>query len=93
MTLKSLDGKEMPAIKVFSAAIKFLREHLLETLEKRATGVRETDIQWVLTVPAIWDDKAKAFMRRAAENVRHQGWQSLQILKSFKIGPVLNGIK
>jgi hypothetical protein len=28
-------------------------------------------IQWVLTVPAIWSDKAKHFMRRAAEKVMH----------------------
>lgn len=65
--IKSTDGKEMKAIDVFSAAINFLRGHLLDTLEKRATGVRETDIQWVLTVPAIWDDAAKQFMRVAAE--------------------------
>lgn len=28
----------------------------------------ESDIQWVLTVPAIWDDAAKQFMREAAQN-------------------------
>lgn len=70
--VKSTDGKEMVAIDVFSAAIRFLRGHLLDTLEKRATGVRETDIQWVLTVPAIWDDAAKQFMREAAENVSYR---------------------
>lgn len=26
-------------------------------------------IQWVLTVPPIWDDKAKLFMRNAAQEV------------------------
>lgn len=70
--IKSTDGKEMKAIDVFSAAINFLRGHLLDTLEKRATGVRETDIQWVLTVPAIWDDAAKQFMRVAAEKVSYR---------------------
>ena len=29
------------------------------------------DIQWVLTVPAIWTPKAKQFMREAAYEVRH----------------------
>lgn len=70
--IKSTDGKEMTAIHVFSAAIKFLRGRLLDILEKRATGVRETDIQWVLTVPAIWDDAAKQFMRVAAEKVSNR---------------------
>ena len=28
------------------------------------------DIQWVLTVPAIWTPKAKQFMRNAAYEVR-----------------------
>ncbi|XP_062620274.1 heat shock 70 kDa protein 12B-like [Saccostrea cucullata] len=56
----------MVALDVFSAAIKFLRRHLLHTLEQRAAGIRETDIGWVLTVPAIWDDLARQFMREAA---------------------------
>lgn len=64
------DGKKMVAIDVFSAAIKFLRDHLLETLNKQASGVRETNIQWVLMVPAFWDDAAKLFTRKAAEKVR-----------------------
>ena len=29
------------------------------------------DIQWVLTVPAIWTPKAKQFMREAAYEVSH----------------------
>jgi hypothetical protein len=31
--------------------------------------VVETDIHWVLTVPAIWKDNAKQFMREAAQQV------------------------
>lgn len=30
----------------------------------------ETDLQWVITVPAIWDLRAKQFMRDAAKKVR-----------------------
>ena len=29
----------------------------------------DEEIHWVITVPAIWDDAAKSFMRRAAEEV------------------------
>jgi len=35
----------------------------------RGTQVKERDISWVLTVPAIWSDGSKQFMREAAEMV------------------------
>ena len=31
--------------------------------------IRPCDINWVLTVPAIWSDAAKQFMREAAVEV------------------------
>lgn len=47
-----------------------MREHLLKTLEnKLANTILMDDIQFVLTVPAIWDDTAKMFMREAAVQV------------------------
>lgn len=61
----------MLAVDVFSAAIKFFMSHLLDDLEKKNCGVDwETDIQWVLIVPAIWNDVAKHFMRESAEKVK-----------------------
>jgi len=33
-------------------------------------GFQPDEIHWVLTVPAIWNDAAKQFMREAAEAVR-----------------------
>lgn len=65
--LKTDQGLELEAITVFSLSINYLKDHLLATLEKRGTGVVNKDIQWVLTVPAIWNDTAKQFMREAAE--------------------------
>ncbi|XP_053391614.1 heat shock 70 kDa protein 12B-like [Mercenaria mercenaria] len=62
------DQKEgMPAIDVFSAAIKYLKDHLLKRLKDRVGELRATDIHWVLTVPAIWHDGAKQFMKEAAK--------------------------
>ncbi|KAK3099628.1 hypothetical protein FSP39_007193 [Pinctada imbricata] len=66
-TIKSLTGSSLKAIDVFAHAIRYLKKHLTDTLETRATGVLDGDIHWVLTVPAIWDDPAKQFMREAAE--------------------------
>ncbi|XP_062573871.1 heat shock 70 kDa protein 12B-like [Saccostrea cucullata] len=67
--IKDINGIEMPAIAIFTMAIKFLKEHLMETLEKVADNCTEDLIQWVLTVPAIWDEGAKQFMMEAAEDV------------------------
>ena len=59
----------MKALTVFSHAIKYLKDHLLESLENRGSIVEKEEILWVLTVPAIWDHTAKLFMRKAAEKV------------------------
>ncbi|XP_045161656.2 heat shock 70 kDa protein 12B-like [Mercenaria mercenaria] len=63
---EDISGKKMPAIDIFSHSISFLKNHLWKTIQSRTTGILETDIQYVITVPAIWDQKAKQFMRRAA---------------------------
>ena len=77
MKLKDHTGKVMPAIDVFSEAIKFLKQHFEQVLKERLTTGRMGDemiinkeqIRWVLTVPAIWSAKAKQFMRKAATKV------------------------
>ncbi|KAL3881738.1 hypothetical protein ACJMK2_028134 [Sinanodonta woodiana] len=65
-TICDVSGKEMLAMHVISAAITFLKNDFLENCRLRFPTLRETDIQWVLTVPAIWNDSAKQFMRLAA---------------------------
>ncbi|XP_060559261.1 heat shock 70 kDa protein 12B-like [Ruditapes philippinarum] len=79
--LRDDQSKLMKAIEVFAASIKYLKDHLIHKLTE-SSGVNETsvndkqsqkagiltnDILWVLTVPAIWSDSAKQFMRTAAE--------------------------
>ncbi|KAL3871603.1 hypothetical protein ACJMK2_039594 [Sinanodonta woodiana] len=59
-------GKEMLAIDVFALSIKCLKTHLMNLLKKRGIKIEEKNIFWVLTVPAIWNDAAKQFMREAA---------------------------
>ncbi|KAK3604537.1 hypothetical protein CHS0354_000358 [Potamilus streckersoni] len=60
-------GKKMPAMHVFSLYIKCLINHLTKHLDKLWAWVKDDEIHWVLTVPAIWNDSAKQFMRTAAE--------------------------
>lgn len=65
-----ISGKELPAMYVFSKAIDYMHYHLLGKLEQEDDNeIAEEEIKWVLTVPAIWDDSAKQFMRDAAEQV------------------------
>ncbi|KAK3577017.1 hypothetical protein CHS0354_003080 [Potamilus streckersoni] len=59
-------GHRMPAMKIFAWSIKYLKDHLMDTLHNRIPGIVQEDIHFVLTVPAIWDDKAKQYMRDAA---------------------------
>ncbi|KAL3871353.1 hypothetical protein ACJMK2_039360, partial [Sinanodonta woodiana] len=60
-------NKSLPALMVFSAAIRYLKNDLLDTLMKTMNRIIPAeDILWVLTVPAIWDDQAKQFMRLSA---------------------------
>ncbi|XP_062593107.1 heat shock 70 kDa protein 12A-like [Saccostrea cucullata] len=70
-TIPDIHGKELPAVEVFSHAIKFLKNHLLgnifKDLEQRNSIATDKDIFWVVTVPAISDNNAKQFLRKAAE--------------------------
>lgn len=61
----------MLAVDVFAKVILYLKQHLLSKVKSLDTNMQlsPSDVQWVVTVPAIWDDKAKFFMRKAAEKV------------------------
>lgn len=68
--ISDINGKELPAMYVFSKAIEYMHDHLLKGLkEQDDEEIAEEEIKWVLTVPAIWDNSAKQFMRDAAEQV------------------------
>ncbi|KAL3879590.1 hypothetical protein ACJMK2_031879 [Sinanodonta woodiana] len=60
--------KSMKAKTVFSLVIRYLKEDMLKNIKGRLSSehITEDEITWVLTVPAIWTDAAKQFMREAA---------------------------
>lgn len=64
-------GRKLSAKTVFSLAIRYLKDDLIKISENRIAGggIENSDIHWVLTVPAIWNDAAKQFMREAAQQV------------------------
>jgi len=67
--IKDVNGVEMKAFDIFTVAIKYLKEQMLAMLQSRIKGTTIKDVHFVLTVPAIWEDQSKMFMRRAAEHV------------------------
>lgn len=69
MILRDATGKEMNALEVFSGAIHYLKNSLEKMSRKQNATIKQNDIRWVLTVPAIWNDRAKFFMREAANLV------------------------
>ncbi|CAG2199864.1 unnamed protein product [Mytilus edulis] len=66
LKIKDAKGDRMLAMKVFAESIRFLKNNFLETLEMRISSIPSHYISWVLTVPAVWTDTAKQFMRLAA---------------------------
>jgi len=70
-TIADITGKKMSALAVFSNLLVYIKHHALNRLQSRDTNftLGENDIHWVVTVPAIWNDKAKVFMRRAMSKV------------------------
>lgn len=68
MRIKDETGKSFSLRAVFKESIRFLKEHALGAIT-RQEDVFPTDVFWVLTIPSIWSEPAKQFMRKAAEEV------------------------
>ncbi|XP_060582437.1 heat shock 70 kDa protein 12B-like [Ruditapes philippinarum] len=67
MTIEDEMGKSMVAINVFAMTIDYLVGDIMKSVNNKLTSALEKDeVHWVLTVPAIWTDGAKQFMREAA---------------------------
>lgn len=64
---KSMDNREMPLMTVISESLKFISTKAILKLEEQiGKGVQLNKIRWVLTVPALWSEEHKLFMRKAA---------------------------
>lgn len=71
--IEDVTGKRYPAHKIFTLSIKAMVDHFRGSLRKLNLSVIDLDaIKWVLTVPAIWSDAAKKFMRQCATDVSVQ---------------------
>ena len=64
---KALNGKRVPLIDVIKQTLLYVKgEALKECGRALPNGLTASECQWVVTVPAIWADEAKGFMRTAA---------------------------
>ncbi|XP_013763551.1 heat shock 70 kDa protein 12A-like, partial [Pundamilia nyererei] len=68
VTIEAANGRSMKALKVFTEALRHLKEDALKFISENAGGKQfiASDFTWVVTVPVIWDPSAKQFMREAA---------------------------
>lgn len=66
--IRAYNNKELPLSIILKQSFMHIKDKMIETLHMRRiiNNKNANDITWVLTVPAIWSDAAKAIMRRAA---------------------------
>jgi len=66
-TLTAINGTEFPSDRVFVEALKYIKSQVFKFFTKNKLQIdRIDDIQWILTVPAIWSEKAKYKMEQWA---------------------------
>jgi hypothetical protein len=53
-------------MRVISESLRYIAEKALEKLQEQVGKVISTKIRWVLTVPALWSEEHKHFMRKSA---------------------------
>lgn len=73
MELEATNGKRISAVTVFSHGLCYFKNTCLKELAEVSISQEspfcKEDITWVITVPAIWRQSAKQFMRHAAVQV------------------------
>ncbi|XP_060606281.1 heat shock 70 kDa protein 12B-like [Ruditapes philippinarum] len=66
LQISDVRGHKRSALLVIGKTIKFLKQEAEKSIRKVMTNIQSQNIKWVLTVPALWSDCAKQFMREAA---------------------------
>ena len=84
-TTNNKKERKLPIITVFTAVVKYLKDLLFEQLKKAHPNAnfQRDDVQWIITVPAIWKSGARQLMREAAIKVIYNTVMYLGTLRSF----------
>lgn len=87
---KAIDGREMPLMPIIAETLKFIAEKAIEKLKEQVGKIVTAKIRWVLTVPALWSEEHKLFMRKAAvEAGIVEATNSSNLLLSLEVGNIL----
>ena len=66
-------GETLPLITVITKTLEYLKEEALREINKsQIIPLKLEDIQWVVTVPAIWSDDAKARISYFRIHIRYR---------------------
>ena len=68
-TVEEIGGLSFYLRDVIAHALNFLKEEVLKSLRNRKPSVKASDLDWVITVPAIWNAQGKQMMREAGYQV------------------------
>ena len=68
-TVNDIGGSSFYLRDVIAHALDFLKKKVLDSLSKRTPNVKASDLDWVITVPAIWNAQGKQMMREAGYQV------------------------
>ncbi|KAJ3433746.1 alpha kinase/elongation factor 2 kinase [Anaeramoeba flamelloides] len=66
--IKSYSGVKWELTRVLSGLFQFVAQKFVDSYQestKKTLNLNEHSVQWVLTVPAIWEDQSKEIMRKA----------------------------
>lgn len=91
MELEASNGQRVLAYLVFGHALRYFKDSCLRAINESLVGgtaITTEDVQWVITVPAIWRQSAKQFMRYAATEVS-SSWtpfEKMNIISPFPMG-------
>lgn len=60
-------GSRQPLAFLISKILIKIKEHALKAIKARNPSILESEIEWKVTVPAIWNNESKDIMRKACE--------------------------
>ena len=67
-TIKSTNGKEVKVETIITKILKKISEEALSQIQKGNKDIQKKDIKWIVTIPAIWEQKSKQIMIDASIN-------------------------
>lgn len=70
LLIEDVTGEQFQGKHIFTLFLKALADHFKTNIQKQKLTIDlRHDLKWVLTVPAIWNEAAKKFMRHCAIDV------------------------